>query len=95
MAARNKAWTPTKVRERIRVSMLMRRLNNHVLGNIEMSQSQVVAATYLISQAIGKPAQAVEHSGSIAHTYDTMLLGLLNGRTVEAGDAPSAQPVTH
>ena len=69
MAARKKAWTPSKVRERIRVSMLMRRLNDHVLGKCEMSTSQVQAATYLISQSIGKPAQAIEHSGSISHRH--------------------------
>src|SRR5687768_8804304 len=69
MAARNKAWTPSRVRERIRVSMLMRRLNDHVLGKAAMTPSQVQAATYLISQSIGKPAQAIEHSGSIRHQH--------------------------
>lgn len=69
MAARKKAWTPSKVRERIRTSMLLRRLNDHVLGKVEMTPSQVQAATYLISQSIGKPAQAIEHSGSIRHQH--------------------------
>jgi hypothetical protein len=69
MAARKKAWTPTRVRERIRVSMLMRRLNDHVLGKCEMSPSQVQAATYLISQSIGKPAQSLVHSGEIGHRH--------------------------
>jgi hypothetical protein len=28
---------------------------------------------YLISQSIGKPAQAIEHSGSISHRHTTEL----------------------
>lgn len=95
MAARKKAWTPTRVRERIRCSMLLRRLNDHVLGKVDMSPTQVTSAMYLISQSIGKPAQFIEHGGSIGHTYDSMLLGLLNGTTASAGDAASPQPTTH
>ena len=75
--------------------MLLRRLNNHVLGKLEMSQSQVNAATYLISQAIGKPAQAIEGTVEHKHSYDEMLLTLLNGRSTEAGDDSSPQPTAH
>lgn len=95
MAARNKAWTPTKVRERIRVSMLMRRLTDHVLGKVEMSTSQVQAATYLISQSIGAAPKTLEVSGQITHSYDNALLTLLNGSTTEGRDASGAQPLTH
>lgn len=91
MAARNKAWTPTKVRERIRVAMFMNCLRDHVLGKREMSPTQIDAAKYLISQGIGAPPKSVELSGTVNHVnYDAAVLGLLNGSTVETGDAASA-----
>lgn len=95
MAARNadrkKAWTPTRVRERIRVGLLMRRLTDHVLGKVEMTTSQVQAATFLVSQSIGSAPKSVEHTGQInVVNYDAAVLGLLNGSAVEAGDAASA-----
>jgi hypothetical protein len=64
MAARNKAWTPEKVRQRIRTSMLVRRLKNHVLGKVEMSPTQLKAAEILLKKAL-PDLSAVEHSGSI------------------------------
>jgi hypothetical protein len=64
MAARNKAWTPEKVRQRIRASMLVRRLKNHVLGKVDMSPTQLKAAEILLKKAL-PDLSAVEHSGSI------------------------------
>jgi len=74
----------------------MRRLTDHVLGKVEMTSSQVQAATFLVSQSIGAPPKSVELSGQISHiNYDAAVLGIANGSTVEAGDAASANPVTH
>lgn len=95
MAARNKAWTPQKVRERIRTSMLMRRLTDHVLGKVELTQSQVTAATFLVSQSIGKPPQEIQGSVNHTHSYDEMLLALLNGRSTDERDSRSADATTH
>lgn len=92
MAARKKAWTPSKVRERIRTSMLLRRLNDHVLGKVEMSTSQVQAATYLISQAIGKPAQSIEHSGSINHRHAREMSEAELEHIAAGGSAGAAEP---
>lgn len=93
MAARKTAWTPTKVRERIRVGLLLNRLRDHVLGKVAMTPSQVQAATYLVSQGIGAPPKSVELSGQVnVVNYDAAVLGLLNGSTVEAGDAASSPP---
>lgn len=90
MAARKTAWTPQKVRERIRVGLLLNRLRDHILGKVEMSQSQVDAAKYLVSQSIGSPPKSVELSGTVNHVnYDAAVLGLLNGRTAETGDSAS------
>ena len=66
MAARkpplHKAWTPEKVRERIRTALISRRLTNHVLGKVEMSPTQVSAALGLLRKTLPDLA-AVEHSG--------------------------------
>lgn len=52
MAARDRTWTPQKVRERIRVSMLVQRLQKHVLGKVKMSTTQVRAAEVLLSRTL-------------------------------------------
>lgn len=64
MARRTRQWTPNVVRERIRVSMLRHRLENHVLGRIEMSPTQVRAAEILLRKCL-PDLNAVEHSGVV------------------------------
>jgi hypothetical protein len=66
MAARNKAWTPDKVRERIKTSMLINRLSDHANGKVEMSATQVRAAEILLRKAV-PDLSAVEHSGETTH----------------------------
>jgi hypothetical protein len=41
-----------KWREKIRVSMILNRLRNHVLGRIEMSKTQIAAARLLLDKAM-------------------------------------------
>lgn len=53
------AWTPSKVRERIKAGVLQQRLQQHALGKIEMSATQVKAATYLLDQALGRAPQPI------------------------------------
>lgn len=67
MAVRNKrdsAWTPEKVRERIRASLITKRLIDHVLGKADMVPSQVTAGLGLLKKIV-PDLSAVEHSGSI------------------------------
>jgi hypothetical protein len=57
MAARQepkngRAWTPEKVRQRIRVALLLKRLEDHVLDGSEMSKTQVAAATVLLKKTL-------------------------------------------
>jgi hypothetical protein len=52
MAARERNWTPDKVRQKIRTSMLINRLQGHVLGRIEMSKTQVQAAGMLLRKTL-------------------------------------------
>lgn len=63
MAARLTKRVTENHRRSIQVSMLMNRLTDHILGEAEMKPTQVDAAKYLISQAIGTPSSAVELSG--------------------------------
>lgn len=62
--AQRGAWTPTKVRERIKVSMLIRRLTDHILGKQDMSPTQLKAAEILLKKSL-PDLQAVQntHSG--------------------------------
>ena len=62
-----KPWTPQVVRDRIKAALIQKHLQEHALGQREMSVSQIKAATYLLSQAIGAPPQAIEHSGLVRH----------------------------
>jgi hypothetical protein len=62
--AQRGAWTPQKVRERIRTTMLALRLQNHVLGKIEMSPTQLRAAEILLRKTL-PDLTAVAHSGAV------------------------------
>ncbi len=70
MAARKdhpgRAWTPERVRERIRTGLITRRLADHVLGKIEMTATQVQAALGLLRKTL-PDLSAMEHSGEVRH----------------------------
>lgn len=90
-----RAWTPDKVRERIRVGVVLKRVQDHALGNCEMSATQLKAAEILLKKAI-PDLKGVEHSGTVNHVnYDAAVLGLLNGSSAETGDAASSPDTTH
>ena len=50
--AQRGAWTPQKVRDRIRVSMLVNRLTKHVLGKEEISATQLKAIEILLKKSL-------------------------------------------
>lgn len=90
MAARYRNWTPEVVKRRIRAGLLAKRLMDHALGNLEMSQSQIKAAEILLRKVL-PDQKATEHTGVVTHiNYDAAVIGLLNERSTEAGDAQSA-----
>lgn len=66
MAARNRTWTPEKVRQRIRTSMLVNRIEKHALDELEtdMSATQLEAAKYLVDKLMPKATEAVDHKHS-------------------------------
>jgi hypothetical protein len=93
MAARKNAWHTDVVRRRIRATQLMRRLAKHALGKLDMTVTQIKAAEILLRKVV-PDLKAVEHTGTVNHVnYDAAVIGLLNERGTQAGDAASA-PVT-
>lgn len=68
MAAKPSAPYLQKIRERIKSTLLVEALTDHVLGDREMKNSQVTAAVALLRKVIPDMAQ-VEHTGEIQHKY--------------------------
>ena len=63
MAAKLNKRTQDQTRAHIQASMLVKRIQDHVHGTLEMTSSQLDAAKYLVNQAIGSPRQSVQHTG--------------------------------
>lgn len=67
MAARKGPLTETKLdemRRRIKTTLLLKKLEDHVLSGKEMKASQIKAATTLLKKTI-PDLSAVEHSGDM------------------------------
>jgi hypothetical protein len=60
------AWTPDKVRERIKTGVILDRLEKHTLGELDLTQTQLKAAEILLRKTI-PDLKAVEHSGDAAN----------------------------
>lgn len=64
MAARKlragKPWTPEIVRQRIRVGLLLKFMQDEALGKRELTPGQRESAKYLLSQGIGLPPQMTD-----------------------------------
>lgn len=64
MAARTRRTTLNeKWREKIRTSMILNRVDNHALGEVEMTPSQLDAAKFLLNKVISNAPNQNEHSG--------------------------------
>lgn len=74
MARKKRLWTPEIVRERIRTSMLLRRLQNHVDDpeKTPMTVTQLKAATFLLSRVVGTPndPQDLNLNGNVTVLFD-------------------------
>ncbi len=53
------------VRDKIKVIKLIKRLQDHAFGEVEMTKTQVHAACFLINKITPNPPQQVEHSGTL------------------------------
>ena len=103
MAARNRTWTPEVVRQKIRTSMLINRLQNHVLGRLSMSKTQLQAAGILLRKTLPDMiAQTVEKRPLEALGDDELLETLKGIRSYLAGqssgngtsEAPEREPAS-
>lgn len=74
MARKKRLWTPQIVRERIRTSMLLNRLQNHVADPVKtkMKPTQLKAAMFLLSRVVGPPAepQDLNVNGNMTYVFD-------------------------
>lgn len=68
-SGKNTPWTPDKVRERIKTSVIADRLSKHVLGQIEMSPTQVRAAEILLRKTV-PDLSATELTGELKVNHD-------------------------
>lgn len=55
----------TATRDRIRVGVIIDRLQKHVLGKVEMSQAQVTSARILLDKALSNAPTEQVHSGEV------------------------------
>jgi len=62
MAARLNPRHSEMVREKIRASVLIDRLQKHVVGEIEMTATQIAAANTLLDRSVPKLSQ-IQHVG--------------------------------
>lgn len=69
---------------------VLERLEQHALGAEEMTNTEIQAAKIFLDKTV-PTLKATEHTGTVTHVnYDTAVLGLLNERSTEAGDAASS-----
>lgn len=50
--AQRGAWTPQKVRDRIRTTMLTKRLQDHALGKLDLQPTQLKAIEILLKKTL-------------------------------------------
>ena len=60
--AEGRAWTPDKVRARIKTALIINALQDHILKDKEMNKSQVTAALGLLKKTL-PDLQNIEASG--------------------------------
>lgn len=68
MAARKTKSVSEDWRARIKTSMLINRLQDHVEGHVELTKSQVSAALGLLKKT-APDLSAVDHSGDVTQTH--------------------------
>lgn len=78
MAVRKRLYHPDEVREKIKTSQLINRLNSFVMGEIELTAPQVSAALGLIKKTV-PDLSAIEHKGDpdqpIEHNHTVSFVG--------------------
>jgi len=62
MAARNRPGLSENTRKRIQTTMLVKRLEDHILGDCDLSQSQIRAIEILLKKSL-PDLSAIQHTG--------------------------------
>jgi hypothetical protein len=92
MAARSrKVVLHERWRDKIRASMLINRLTNHVLGKIEMSKTQVAAAVCLLRKVV-PDISSVEYTGADGGPMEIKLVGYHDSLSLPAPALPAPDP---
>jgi len=82
MAARKRVGLSENTRKRIQASMIVNRLTDHIVGKVEMQQTQVTAALGLLRKVL-PDLQAVDMSLEDNSGYATMATAALEARARE------------
>jgi hypothetical protein len=95
MAVRKRLFHPEEVRQKIRTSQLVNRLNAFVNGEVELTPHQVTAALGLIRKTM-PDLSAMAHSGMIETTKpeelsDDRLAHIAAGSSARAIEAQSSE----
>ena len=62
MAARLRKTHQDDVRSKIQASQIINRLNKHILGEVELSATQIAASRILLDKSVAN-LSSIEHSG--------------------------------
>lgn len=97
--AQRGAWTPDKVRQRIQTSMLVKRVENHALGNEEMTKTQLAAALGLLRKTL-PDLSSIEHSGQLNvrradELSDAELASIATGSSQGTVEPTPSEPEPH
>jgi len=71
-ATKRNAMVHEEARRKIKISQLVNRLTNHVLGKVEMSSTQVTAASVLLKKVL-PDLTSTELTGDVNHNYVAMM----------------------
>ena len=52
-------------RQKIQTTVILKRLQDHHLGKLELTDSQISVGQFLISYALPKPVQTIEQTGEL------------------------------
>lgn len=69
MAARNRPGLSENTRKRIQTTMLVKRLEEHILGNAEISSTQMRAIEILLKKTL-PDLSSIEHTGDPENPID-------------------------
>lgn len=78
MAARLNRLHQEQCKEKIKTSQLINRLQNHALGEIEMTSTQLDAAKFLLNKQISNAAQIVESTVDANVTVSKIEVEIVN-----------------